>query len=87
MFRASQTPVYLKPASLSVVMLPAFALSACSEMPRLISDYLAAICRTSFRSSSPEESSFLAENVSAMKKMMIDMSIRPAGNIDATSRQ
>jgi hypothetical protein len=36
-----------------------------------------------FRSSSPQEAPFLAENVSAMTKMMIDMGIRPSGDVDS----
>ena len=61
----------------------AVSLAACSEAPRSLADYLAAICLAPFRSSSPDESLFLAENASAMSKMMIDMGIRPSGNIDA----
>jgi hypothetical protein len=48
-----------------------------------LAEYIAAICSTPFRSSSAEEAPYLAENVSAMTKMMIDMGIRPSGNVDS----
>jgi hypothetical protein len=56
-------------------------LAACSRQTSL-ADYIAEICATPFRSSSAEEAPFLAENASAMTKMMIDMGIRPSGNVD-----
>jgi len=66
-------------AALLVMVLP---VAACSEAPRALADYLTAICVTPFRSSSPEESLFLAENANAMSKMMVDMGIRPTGRVD-----
>jgi hypothetical protein len=68
--------------SVAAVLLGAAALTACSGEPRSLADYIAAICSTPLRSFSPEEAPFLAENVSAMTKMMIDMGIRPSGNVD-----
>jgi uncharacterized protein (DUF305 family) len=50
--------------------------------PQSLADYLAAICAKSVRAASAEEAPYLAENVSAMTKMMIDMSIRPSGDVD-----
>jgi uncharacterized protein (DUF305 family) len=50
--------------------------------PQSLADYLSAICAKSFRSASAEEGPYLAENVSAMTKMMVDMSIRPSGYVD-----
>src|SRR6516165_2402661 len=47
-----------------------------------LGDYIAAICAKSFRSASAAEASYLAENVSAMTKMMIEMGIRPSGDVD-----
>jgi uncharacterized protein (DUF305 family) len=47
-----------------------------------LADYLSAICAKSFQSASAEERPYLAENVSAMTKMMIDMTIRPSGDVD-----
>jgi len=61
----------------------AVSLAACSKAPRSLAEYLSAICLAPLRSSSPDESLFLAENASAMSKMMINMGIRPSGNIDA----
>jgi hypothetical protein len=59
----------------------AILLAACSR-PTSLADYIAEICATPFRSSSAGEAPFLAENASAMTKMMIDMGIRPSGNVD-----
>src|SRR6202012_898254 len=58
------------------------SLAACFEKPQSLADYISAICSTPFRSSSAEEAPFLAENVSAMTKMMIDMGIQPSGDVD-----
>jgi hypothetical protein len=66
-----------------VALLAATSLAACSAKPQSLADYIAAICSAPFRSASPEEAPFLAENVSAMTKMMIDMGIHPSGDVDA----
>jgi uncharacterized protein (DUF305 family) len=50
--------------------------------PRSLADYIAAICAKSFGSAPTAEAPYLAENVSAMTKMMIDMGIRPSGDVD-----
>src|SRR5258706_15414708 len=39
-------------------------------------------CAKSFGSASSAEAPYLADNVSAMTKMMIDMGIRPSGDVD-----
>jgi hypothetical protein len=65
-----------------VLLVAALSLTACFEQPQSLADYIAAICATQFRSSSTEEAPFLAENVSAMTKMMIDMGIQPSGDVD-----
>jgi uncharacterized protein (DUF305 family) len=57
-------------------------LAACSREPRSLADYIAAICATPFRSAAPDEAPFLADNVSAMTKMMTYMGIRPSGSVD-----
>jgi Domain of unknown function (DUF305) len=67
----------------SAPLTAALALAACSGEPKSLADYIALMCATPFRSASPDEAPFLAENVSAMTKMMIDMGIRPSGNIDS----
>src|SRR6201982_831141 len=73
-----------RPSSLALaVFLVAGSLVACSEEPQSLASYIAAICRTPFRSAPEAEASYLSENVAAMTKMMIDMGIRPSGNVDA----
>jgi restriction endonuclease Mrr len=47
-----------------------------------LDDYVSAICSQRSQSASATEATYLAENVSAMTKMMFDMGIRPSGNID-----
>jgi hypothetical protein len=47
-----------------------------------LDDYIGAICATTFRSSPSTEQPFLAENVTAMTKMMVEMGIRPSGDVD-----
>ena len=72
---------------LAAIALGAFAatvyLSVNSAGPQSLADYISAICAKSFRSASAAEAPYLAENVSAMTKMMIDMGIRPSGDVDA----
>jgi hypothetical protein len=57
--------------------------TACSYKATSIADYISSICASPFRSASAEEAPFLNDNVSAMTKMMIDMGIRPSGDVDA----
>jgi Domain of unknown function (DUF305) len=59
------------------------SLAACSEKPQSLADYIAKICAAPFRTATAEEAPYLAENVSAMSKMMIDMGIRPSGDVDS----
>ena len=54
-----------------------------SNSPQSLVDYVSAICATSFDSAPAAEAPFLVENVSAMTKMMIDMGIRPSGDVDS----
>jgi hypothetical protein len=61
----------------------ALLLAACSEQPQSLADYIRSICSTPFRSAPANEGPYLAENVSAMTKMMIDMGIRPSGDVDS----
>jgi uncharacterized protein (DUF305 family) len=53
-----------------------------SASPQSLADYITAICAKSFRSASAAEAPYLAENVNVMTKMMIDMGIRPSGDVD-----
>ena len=57
-------------------------LSACSQGPQSLADYIAAICAKPFRSAPNAEMPYLTENIDAMTKMMIDMGIRPSGDVD-----
>jgi hypothetical protein len=66
----------------SALLIATLMLAACSDAPKSLAEYIAALCATPFRSASPDEAPFLAENVSAMTKMMIDMGIRPSGDVD-----
>jgi hypothetical protein len=73
-------------ASLMVVItaaaFAAVVVSVPSGKAQSLADYIAAICAAPLRSSSPEETAYLSENVSAMTRMMIDMGIQPTGDVD-----
>jgi uncharacterized protein (DUF305 family) len=58
-------------------------ISVSSNSPQLLADDISAICTKSFGSAPAAEAPYLAENVSAMTKMMIDMGTRPSGDVDA----
>jgi uncharacterized protein (DUF305 family) len=57
-------------------------LNVYSNSPQSLADYISTICTKSFGSAAAAEAPYLAENVSAMTKMMIDMGIRPSGDVD-----
>jgi uncharacterized protein (DUF305 family) len=57
-------------------------LTASAASPQSLADYISAICTKTFGSAPAAEAPYLAENVSAMTKMMIDMGIRPSGDVD-----
>jgi Domain of unknown function (DUF305) len=81
---SSLAPIGLKATLSAVALLAAVAwLAPRPAGTQSIADYLTAICSTAFRSAPPDEGPFLAENVSAMTKMMIDMGIRPTGDVDS----
>ena len=73
--------------SLMVVIIAAVSavvvVSVRSGKTQSLAAYIAAICAAPFRSSSPEEAAYLSENVTAMTKMMVDMGIRPSGDVDS----
>jgi hypothetical protein len=77
-----RSPIRARTALLAVSV-AAGSLAACSGEPRSLASYIAAICSTPFRSAPAAEAPYLAENVAAMTKMMIDMGIRPSGDVDA----
>ena len=82
--RPSRSPLCSKSAALVGALLAAATwLAACSGESQSLADYVAALCARPFHSASPAEAPFLAENVSAMTKMMIDMGIRPSGDVDS----
>src|ERR1700738_3832797 len=83
MSHPSLSPLRLKPAAFALALLAAaMSLAACSGQPQSLADYIAMIGPPPLRSASPEETPFLAENAGAMTKMMIDMGIRPSGDVD-----
>ena len=57
-------------------------LTVYSNSPQSLADYIPAICAKSFGSARAAEAPYLADNVSAMTKMMINMGIRPSGDVD-----
>jgi hypothetical protein len=63
-------------------VIAATCLSAYSAKSQSLADFISAICAKPFRAASAAEAPYLAENVSAMTKMMIDMGIRPSGDVD-----
>jgi uncharacterized protein (DUF305 family) len=80
MFRLS---VVSHSAAIAMGALAAAAfLTAHSANSQSLADYISAICAKSFRSASATEAPYLAENVAAMTKMMIDMGIKPSGDVD-----
>jgi hypothetical protein len=58
-------------------------LTVYSNSPQSLAEYISAICAKSFGSAPAAEAPYLAENVSAMTKMMVDIGIRPAGDVDS----
>jgi hypothetical protein len=72
-----------RPALLGIAVLSTgLILAGCSQKSQSLADYIAAICASHFRDASREEAPFLADNVSAMSKMMVDMGITPSGDVD-----
>src|SRR6201997_4538969 len=70
-------------AAIAVGAVAAVAGLTYSAKSQSLADYISAICAKSFGSAPAAEAPYLAENVSAMTKMMIDMGIRPSGDVDA----
>jgi Domain of unknown function (DUF305) len=69
-------------AAIAVGAIAAVAGLTYSANSQSLADYISAICAKSFGSAPAAEAPYLAENVSAMTKMMIDMGIRPSGDVD-----
>jgi Domain of unknown function (DUF305) len=72
---------YLAAIAVGTVAAAAY-LTVYSNSPQSLADYISAICAKSFGSAPATEAPYLAENVSAMTKMMVDMGIRPSGDVD-----
>ena len=80
---AFRTSIASHAAAIAVGVFAATAyLTASSASRQSLTDYISAICAKSFGSAPGAEAPYLAENVSAMTKMMIDMGIRPSGDVD-----
>jgi hypothetical protein len=77
-----RAPVVLLVMVIIAAAFAAVVMSVRSGKTQSLSDYIAAICAASLRSSSLEEAPYLSENVSAMTKMMVEMGIRPSGDVD-----
>ena len=60
----------------------AVGLAAESDRGVSLSEYFGAICSAALRAASPAEAPFMAENSTAVTKMMVDMQIRPTGDVD-----
>jgi hypothetical protein len=58
-------------------------LTVSSASPQSLAAYISAICAQAFGSAPAAEAPYLSENISAMTKMMIEMGIRPSGDVDA----
>ena len=79
---APRSASVLRAAMLTVSIVAAAALAACSKESQPPADYIAAIRATHFRDAARAEMPFLTDNVTAMSKMMVDMSIKPTGDVD-----
>jgi uncharacterized protein (DUF305 family) len=72
----------LRAAVFIVSFVATAALAACSKQSQSLAEYISAICAAHFRDAPRAEMPFLTDNVAAMSKMMIDMGIRPSGDVD-----
>jgi Domain of unknown function (DUF305) len=81
--RIFRSPITFCGALLPLASLAATAFALSRQAPNSLADYVSAICTQRFQSASRVEASYLAENISAMRKMMFDMGIRPSGDVDS----
>jgi Domain of unknown function (DUF305) len=77
------SPIAFCAALLALASLAATDLPLSSRASNSLAGYVSAICSQRFQSASQAEASYIAENVSAMTKMMSEMGIRPSGDIDS----
>jgi uncharacterized protein (DUF305 family) len=83
MSSAPRSSSIVRVAVLAVSFVAAAAVAACSKESQSLAEYLSAICAAHFRDAPRAEMPFLADNVTAMSKMMVDMGIRPSGDVDS----
>ena len=76
-------PVGARRTRFACAFIAVASLIGCSAEPPSLADYIAAICSTPFRAAPENEAQYLAENAAAMTKMMVEMGIRPSGDVDA----
>ena len=67
--------------ALFAVLIVAALVARPARTPAL-ADVVFEICATPFRAAPAAEAAYLAENTGAMTQMMIDMGIRPSGDVD-----
>ena len=79
----ARLPAGARTALFAAGFVAAASLIGCSAQPQSLADYIATICSTPFRAAPEKEAQYLADNVAAMTKMMVDMGIRSSGDIDA----
>jgi uncharacterized protein (DUF305 family) len=80
---AFRTSIWSYAAAIALGAIAAAALLRTYQAkPQSLAVYVSAICAKSFGSASSAEAPYLADSVSAMTKMMIDMGIRPSGDVD-----
>jgi len=85
--REGTLPIFRSPVALCGAVLSVASLAAIAPLLSLrgessLADFVSAICSQRFQSASQAEAPYIAENVSAMTRMMFDMGIRPSGDID-----
>jgi hypothetical protein len=82
MSSAFHSPIGSHVTAIAVGAIAAAACLTYSAKSQSLADYISAICTKSFGSAPAAEAPYLAENVGAMTKMMIDMGIKPSGDVD-----
>ena len=80
--RICRSPFAFGGALLAVAFLAAAAFPLSSREGSSLADYVLAVCLQRFPTSSATETSYLSDNISAMRKMVFDMGVRPSGDID-----
>ena len=85
MFRSSRALRALSPvgfvAAGFLLATTLFSLAG-SGTTEVLSAYIGSICATVLQRAPSMEAPFISENVDAMKKMMVDMGVKPTGDVD-----